>query len=204
MHLTTRFRYVLRGLWQVLTKRTKSWLWPLPSGTVTGRNCSKPQAPEGQWMFSAPSVPFSKSPELSQLRETSSWLAFLLTEDMPWPAHLHYEVHGEHGRRAWELSPSYLCHWPTHLAWVEITGGLLFLHRLLAFPGFHAVKATALKSLSTPEGGGREEACGYFLSLTTLFAELLCLALERFFRATKMGGGMGEWVWLGIKGYNEA
>lgn len=54
-----------------------------------------------------------------------------------------------------------------------MTGGMLFLHCLLAFSSFHAVRPF-LSSLSQLLGDeDRVGACGYFLSPITLFAELL-------------------------------
>lgn len=50
-----------------------------------------------------------------------------------------------------------------------MTGGMLFLHCLLAFSSFHTVRPF-LSSLSQLLGDeDRVGACGYFLSLTTLF-----------------------------------
>lgn len=97
------------------------------------------------------------------------------------------------GMKAWELPLFYLYCWPVHLAWVEITSGMLFLHHFLAFLGFPTARSFlwSVSQLLRLQCWGWEWASHHFVDRTTL-----CLDLEKFFRAIKgkEGVGRGRWV----------
>lgn len=99
--------------------------WPLLLSTLNRKNCSKFQAATRQWMFLATQVLCCKVPEFSQLRKACSWLVCLITEDILCSPHLSCKIMEKKHMRTWESVLSYLCHWPDHFAWIEITIGML-------------------------------------------------------------------------------
>lgn len=142
-----------------------------------------------------------KAPKLSQLGETSSWLACLQAEDMPWSSYSCFQTYGEWRQEGLKAVPSPFHHTGLLLLHEEeLLSGVLFLHHLLTLLGFHTVPSFK-ECLLAPGGRGWVWALWVLPSRTALFIGPHCAwPGRRFCRVTKVWEGADEWVGLGLTG----